>query len=387
MGLDRRVVLKVLAGAMSLATALPFSPLWAQSSVKLTVPPVQLLPESFAGWKQSGTGGAPTDGSPSLVSVSKQALEECGPQRSLVEQYILGGRAMRVEAVEFGDRTGAYSAFTLVRRPAMRSSANLGESAAVGDGAILFAQGDTLVLASSAGEADLPALREMAKGLPKISGSQGVAPLLPSLVPAKNLVPGSLRYALGPATYAAEGGVLPANSLEWDKSAEAVTASYQTPKGHETLTLLLYPTPQVARAMEGRLSSGVHSLGPSFASAKVRRENELVMVASGNLPAPEAQAMLEDVHLRQEVSVDRYMPPVFHAEVQKTFSLLENIALLFGILAAAAVLLGLFLGGGRALFRVMRGKPAAVEPEFLSLHLAPQNAAPRFESKEPRAHG
>jgi hypothetical protein len=108
----------------------------------------------------------------------------------------------------------------------------------------------------------------------------------------------------------------------------------------------------------------------------------MVMVASGSLTGEEAQAMLAGVHLKQEVTIDRDMPPVFHAEVQKTFSLLTNIAILCGVLMGAAVLLGLFLGGGRALYRVMRGKPAAMEPEFLSLHLSPQNQAPRFEVTE-----
>jgi hypothetical protein len=38
---------------------------------------------------------------------------------------------------------------------------------------------------------------------------------------------------------------------------------------------------------------------------------------------------------------------------------------------SAAVLLGFFLGGGRALYRVARGKPASSvhEVEFIRLHL------------------
>jgi hypothetical protein len=35
----------------------------------------------------------------------------------------------------------------------------------------------------------------------------------------------------------------------------------------------------------------------------------------------------------------------------------------------AAIVLGLFFGGGRALIRVMQGKPAATEPEFLRIDL------------------
>ena len=102
------------------------------------------------------------------------------------------------------------------------------------------------------------------------------------------------------------------------------------------------------------------------------------MLASGSFAADEAQKMVENIHMKQELSVDKDVQPVFHVEVQKTASLLLNVALLFGILALAAVLLGLFFGGGRALVRVLQGKPAAVEPEFLSLHLEAQNKPIQF---------
>ena len=63
------------------------------------------------------------------------------------------------------------------------------------------------------------------------------------------------------------------------------------------------------------------------------------------------------------------MPLEFHAEVQKTYSLLESIVIFCGFSAVAMVILALFLGGGRALIRVMQGKPAASEPEFLHIDL------------------
>jgi hypothetical protein len=68
------------------------------------------------------------------------------------------------------------------------------------------------------------------------------------------------------------------------------------------------------------------------------------------------------------------MPLEFHAEVQKTYSLLVSIAILCGVGALAAIVLGLFLGGGRALVRVLQGKPAATEPEFLRIDLRGRSA-------------
>lgn len=110
------------------------------------------------------------------------------------------------------------------------------------------------------------------------------------------------------------------------------------------------------------------------------------MLASGALPGSEAQKLLENVHMKQEVAIDHNMAPVFHAEVQKTYSLLTNIAILSGVLMGGAVLLGLFLGGGRALVRKLQGKPASTELEFLSLHLANQNPVPHWDGRGPNAH-
>lgn len=355
-------------------------------STQLTEPAAPLLPLGFGEWKQAGDQTAGSATSISLTTVSKAALEECGPERSAVGNYSSGpgqSRTLHVEAIQFGDRTGAYSAYTLVKQASMKESKDLGSWVSMGNGAVLFQQGGSLVLAQPATAADLAALRVLASGLPKAQGNKGVAPLLPTLVTERGLVPGSVRYALGPTTYMAQGGVLPAASLGWQKSAEAVTAKYADKRGAETLTLLLYPTPQIAGAIADSIHRAVGSLGPSFAAAALRREGDLVILASGNFAPDQAQRLVENTHLRQELSFDKDVQPVFHTEVVKTFSLLTNIAVLSGVLMLAAVLLGLFLGGGRALLRVLRGKSAATEPEFLSLHLAAQNAAPQYDPRRP----
>jgi len=352
----------------------------AQSAVQLSEPAAPLLPASFGEWKAAAahTGDVPAY---SLANANKDALEECGPQRSQVADYVRGGRSLHVEAIEFGDRTGAVSAFTLVERPGMRVGKELGSSDAVGEGAVLFTVGSSLVLVNGATEQDLASLKPLALGLPKVPGNKGVAPLLPTLAPGEGLVVGSLRYALGPETYQIEGGVLPAHSLELEKSGEAVTALYSDKRGKETLTVLLYPTPNIAGQITKSIQGALPGMGAGFGSAKVRREGPLVVLASGGWAAEDAQRMVETIHLRQDVAMNKVFAPAFETEVVKTYSLLTSIAVLSGVLMLAAVLLGLFLGVGRASFRVMRGKPAAAEPEFLSLHLAPQNKAPTFDGQ------
>jgi hypothetical protein len=351
----------------------------AQHSIAITEPSAPLLPQSFGAWKTAPAGSGAA-GAISLATVSKQALEECGPVRSAVADYALNGKTIHVEAVQFGDRTGAYSAYTLVRRPGMDTGTALGQFDSVGEGVVLFTAGSSVVLVSGATAADIAGLKPLAAGLPKVFGSKDMAPLLPATVPAKGLVPGSLRYALGPATYMAEGGVLPAASLGWDNSAEAVTADYADKRGKETLTLLLYPTPTIAGRYARQIETAAPQMGPKFAGAKVRRELEITMLAEGTFSADEAQRLLENIHMKQQVSFDKDM--VFsltpHEQVMQGVSLFKSIFILGGVLMLTALVIGIFLGGGRALYRMARGKPAAAEVEFLSLHLAPQNEAVKF---------
>jgi hypothetical protein len=65
------------------------------------------------------------------------------------------------------------------------------------------------------------------------------------------------------------------------------------------------------------------------------------------------------------------IPQPTESEVSKTGKLLMGIATLVIIGASTAILLGIFLGGFRALYRMARGKPASsmFEAEFTSLHL------------------
>jgi hypothetical protein len=59
------------------------------------------------------------------------------------------------------------------------------------------------------------------------------------------------------------------------------------------------------------------------------------------------------------------------SEISKTAQLLTGIAVLVCVGGIASVLLGLFLGGGRALWRKLRGKPVSsvYETEFIHLDL------------------
>lgn len=372
---------------------------WAQKPTILVEPPIPLLPAQSAGVPAANElqksvrelDGDLLEPGTCLVhfGVWKNAhapdrcvavLKEDGLTRLAGADY---GK-VQASAFEFGDATGAYSAYTFYRT-LMASPRLVGKEARVGAGATETSAdaSGTLVWAGTAvlrvsGALAKDELAALVGRLPKVNGSRGLAPLLPTELIKEGLDPASVRYAVGPAAYTAMGGVLPAEILGWDKSAEVATASYRGSHGSNgTLTLMMYPTPQIAGDRGRALEKAVADAGgqEKFGTLRMRRVGPMLGVASGSFSPRQADTLIAALTLDQEVTFDKKKPLEFHAEVRKTASLLQNIAVLSGVLILAAVLLGLFLGFGRAGIRVLMGKPAASEPEFLTINLRDQPKA------------
>ena len=339
----------------------------------LMEPPTPLLPATLGKLKRVAEGDV-GDGLGLVDAADAPVMTEDGLRRFARSEYASANEKNAlpqgsVTVYKFMDVSGAVAAYDYFRRPGMRPEK-------VGDGAL--SNGDELLLRSGANvvvghfkldHAAMIALsRELIDHLPKVGGSAGIVPMLPELLPAQGLEADSLRYALGPAGYRAMGGVLPAGMVGFDKNAETVTA---TTKGGGVLTLLLYPTPQIAGEHERAIEALAKQPGTTLAgTVKLRREGPLLLLTSGAWTAAEAQKMVDGIHLRSEVTWDKPVPLDFGTELRKTFSLLESIVIFCALSALAMLVLGLFLGYGRALVRVMQGKPAASEPEFLRIDLS-----------------
>jgi hypothetical protein len=334
----------------------------------LVEPPTPLLPATLGKLRRVAEGDV-GDGLGAVDAADAPVLTEDGLRRFARSDYVDGPEHGTVTVYKFVDASGAVAAYDYFRRPGMRPEK-------VGDDAL--SNGDELLLRSGANvvvgrfkldhAAMIALTRELIEHLPKVSGSAGIAPMLPTLLPAEGIDTDSLRYALGPVGYRAMGGVLPAQVVGFDKSAETVTART---KGGGVLTLLLYPTPQIAGDHERAIEALAKQPGTTLAgTVKLRREGTLLVLTTGAWTAAEAQKMVDGIHLRIEVTWDKPVPLDFDTELHKTFSLLESIVIFCAISALAMLVLGVFFGGGRALVRVMQGKPAASEPEFLRIDLS-----------------
>jgi hypothetical protein len=334
-----------------------------------------VLPARFSGWVQRATpktGSAPADVDPANASV----LAEYDLKDFSESIYHHRSNEASVRVLRFADATGAYGAYTFYRKPGMKPMA-IGNNAAGDSREVVFRSGVTVVDATfnSPVANEQPALKALAAALPPAAGSSGVAPSLPQYLPSSGLDASTVRYAIGPVAYTHMGGVLPAALIDFSRDAEAVTADYSFPAGKGTLTILEYPTPQMAierekvisAALKGPLPLALQQTSP--AALMVKRSGPLVALSSGNMSSEQAQHLLDGVKYQADITWNR--PGSSTNEVKNAAEMLLGIAYLTGIVAACAVLLALFLGGGRALWRVLQGKPASTvyEEDFIRLNL------------------
>jgi hypothetical protein len=317
-----------------------------QAKTMVAMPPTPLLPESL----RTGPDHDAGNGAPSWSGADGPILVEDG-----IKRYERGdAQSGTVTVYQFDDATGAYAAYSYLRKTG-------------GDHVML--NGVSVVVSNLKlyPESAAALLKTVQVGLPKVGGTKGLSPLLPTFLPTQGLKRETVKYALGPVGYQAIGGVLPPEIIGFDKAAEVVTAKYE---GKGTLTMFLYPTPQIAGDHGRQIEAEMNREGALAGTVKLRREGPLVLMTTGAWKPAEAQEMVENIHLRNEVTWNKPVPPEFHSEVRKTVSLLTSILLFCGLGALAAVVLALFFGGARAAIRVMQGKPAATEPEFLRIDLS-----------------
>jgi hypothetical protein len=365
-GLTRRFLWILIAGAAISA----WTPAWSQDTkTTLVEPPVPLLPHEVGNWllqPDAATAPANTDSKDDTV------LAEAGLKREERGIYREGnaGPAVTVIARQFVDATGAHAAYSYGLKPGSEyRGMGLGDETNLKANRYLFRSGTSVVEAEGAkGSKTEALLSALQSRLPKVGGPKGIAPLLPTLLPQKALEQDSVKYALGPVSYEAMGGVLPGGLVGFDKAAEAVTAKYA---GKGELTMLLYPTPEIAGEKLRAIEKEVRDHGASDGTVVLRRTGTLVLMTTGKWTQGEAKELVQGIHPRMDVTWNKALPQIeFHTEIRKTYGLLTSIAIFCGFGALAAIVLGVSLGAGRAAIRVLQGKPAATEPEFLRIDLS-----------------
>lgn len=352
-----------------------------RGATELLLPPAPLsLPGVFDGWVEEGQLEASSD--PAQADpANAAALKEYGLTQSVTANYKRAGETLTLHAMRFDDVSGAFGAYSYYRQNGW-PKVDIGTGAASDNNKVVFWKGATVVQAnfSHVGPTSAGELREIAKRMPVPHGNKGLLPPILASLPKGSLEGQTTHYAEGPAGYAGSGGVLPPELVGFDRDAEAVTANYSLPSGAATLTIINYPEPQLAQAQEQKIRAYIQARGkaqPPFpkplqnsdqASLEVRRSGPLVAIVSGDAIPDESHRLIEMVYYSANLTG---IPVGGKSQIQMTGELLLGIASLVMIGAGAAILLGFFLGGGRVLYRVLRGKPVSsvYDEEFIHLDL------------------
>jgi hypothetical protein len=386
--LSRPLRLSMLATALLASLSLT-QPLRAQQpsakslsqKVIATAAPAPLLPESFAGFELQGKLDKTT--LPATADpANAQVLVEDGFRDFASGSYKNNINTVTIRAMRFADASGAYAAYTFYRIPGTAPE-DIGKGGAANGDRVLFWNGATLVDAKfdHLTAMSAAALRDLAEKVPVVGGAAGVPPSLPGFLPRTNLEPTYTRYSLGPEAYTRSGGVLPAALIDFSKSPEVLSGGFNLRSGKGTLTIVEYPTPQIAaereRAIAAYLKAGSQPQQPftealeksNTQALATRRSGLLVAVTSGGFDTADAHKLLDKVNY--EASITWNNPAGYVSEPTKAARLLVSVVTFCLITCGATFLLGLFLGGGRALYRIARGKPASSmeEMEFIKLNL------------------
>ena len=376
---------RLLLRAVLVATATACTPgLYAQApqpaATTVSMPPAPLLPDHFGAWQADAPAG-------NTISLAPDVAKELLVQRTDSKHYAAEGAGATISAVQLADSTGAYSAFTLLRTPDMHPCAggnSLGSDCAVSAGKLMFWQGNTLVTIAASGTHAISAgsFSDLAAGLPKPTGAKGAPPLLPTRLPAAGLLKETVRYAVGPATYAAEGGLLPSALLDFSKSPEILTARYSGRAGNGLLTSIFYPTPTIAgahqHALEAALADGSLPASMRAGVPAIHRSGPILALASSGFTRAEAAKLVDSIKYDAQVTWNKPEGYMDQFTITRTSNVLVQIIILVFAIVGAALVLGIVFGGGRAWVRKLRGKPASSlgDMEVISLNL--RGPAPRL---------
>ena len=388
------VVLSLSSSALAASPARAKSARPAHTSAQVPAQAPDPLPTIFAGWQR--TAAPETSADPQAADATNvPVLKEYGFNQLATASYVDGDNKLTIRELRFDDATGAYGAFTFYRVPGT-SPEQIGREAAANGKRVLFWQGATLVDAvfDHLTVMSAAALRELAAGIPAPSGSKSIPPSLLGYLPTQDREVTFTRYAIGPEGYARSGGVLPVGLVDFGRGAEVLTGTFSERNGEGQLTLIEYPTPQIAMERERAISSFLKAGNPADQAASTngqaqpatgekwpqplndsnasalltRRSGPLVAVTSGSFDDKDAKALIERVHYEASVSWNR---PQAISEPTRAARLLVGVITLFFILGGITILLGIFFGGGRLVLRKLQGKPASSvdEAEFIKLDL------------------
>jgi hypothetical protein len=323
--------------------------------------PAGPLPQAFSGWRIDSQSVNTSKDLAAADATDAPVLKEYGFIDVESASYSRNGRKMQIKAARFSDATGAFGAFTYYVQPQMQVE-KIGERGASSNTRILFFKGNILVDAtiehlSAMSGADL---RSLADALPRLSNENGKLPTLPANLPSQSLERNTSRYIIGPEALARLGVPIPAQLIDFNKSAEVAIGKYRTSQGEASVTLVGYPTPQIARERMDAMQAASLIGGPFY----FKRTGPYVVAVNGNIPADEAQSLLASVNYDADVM---QLQPTKPRPAEDRAGFIFALVMLCIIAVLAALVFGFVFGGIRILANRMFPNRFFSRPESVEI--------------------
>ena len=246
------------------------------------------------------------------------ALKEYGFNAAVTASYKREGETLSLRALRFDDASGAYGAYSYYRQNGWPKEA-IGSGAASNNNRVLFWVGTTVVdatfshVSAGVGRGDARDCAPVAAAdwKPRAGAAH---PGQPAASQSLTRRPRTTQWGR-PATRARAGCC----RRRWSTSTWALkplTANYSLVSGAATLTLIDYPTPQIAHAqvdaIRAYLKAGSQAQPPwpkpltdsDMASLEVRDSGPLVVIVSGDAIPDDSHRLLESVHYEAEYDGD-----------------------------------------------------------------------------------
>lgn len=293
----------------------------------------------------------PASGSLAAAPAGSEAwiFDEVGYRRYERRSYETeGGGTLTIEVITGKDERSAYSLLTLLRDSELRPGPP-GEFFAAGVDTLEFAKGNFWVRVQSSASTDLVRRVAISVGN-RIGPRERTTPPLISHFPRNGLDASSARYFLGPRSFATYASKIPGLQLDFRPEMEIAQAAYALGNGSGVLSLVDFPTAQIAGDYFDGLSDGIQSQAKSLFT---RRVGPIVGILEGSFDAATADQILGAIKFSYSIKWiydknNRSSTTVWGVPVRILGTVVRSL-LLTVLLCGISVLLGV----GMAVFRVI----------------------------------
>jgi hypothetical protein len=313
-----------------------------------------VLPAHFGKWTASNAVQ-----SPAIPANTKDILTESGLESAETRAYSNGNAAVTLTTYRLHDSSGAYEAYTFFQDPknsCPQSSALTPCSTpvdAASDKKRVALVGNILIVIDNSGALTSDDLDALSKQI-NAKADKTPAPPIPNYLPAHDLIPGTEKYALGPAAFRSALSTLSrpeyqalSDNAGFSSGAEAMFAQYQKQGDAAVVLLIDYPTPQLAGLHWKHLEQALPSSSNSDRTS-IERKGTLLAIVLAPTSRAYAARLRDAVNYETQVT---WNEPTHTITDPPITTVLAKIIIATGVFMLVAIVFGVAFGGVRVLMK------------------------------------